>query len=76
MALRIFDLYASAIVVSHAPVRYFQAYEDEEKLKFLALDAVSGRLIHVPFAEARHRLVQLMTAARRTPPFDDPLAIV
>ncbi|MGY4175018.1 hypothetical protein ACVIHH_000309 [Bradyrhizobium sp. USDA 4518] len=46
MALRIFDLYASAIVVSHAPVRYFQAYE--EKLKFLALDAVPGRLIHVP----------------------------
>ncbi len=75
VALRIFDLYASAIVVSHAPERYFQAYEDEEKLKFLAIDAVSGRTIQVPFAEERHRLAQMMTAARCTPPFADPLSI-
>jgi hypothetical protein len=29
------------------------------------LDAVSGRMIEVPFAEERYRLVQMMSAARR-----------
>jgi hypothetical protein len=40
--------------VSHAPERHFRMLGDEEKLKFLAMDAVSGRIIQVPFVEEGH----------------------
>lgn len=73
VSVRLFDLYASVVVVSEEPSRYFQSQADMGKLKFLAIDSVSKKMIHTEFAEERHRLAMMMTAERRKPPFADPL---
>jgi HNH endonuclease len=73
VSVRLFDLYAAVIVVSEEPARYFQSQADMGKLKFLAIDTVSNKMIHTEFAEERHRLAMMMTAERRKPPFADPL---
>ena len=73
MALRVFDLLASAVTVSESPDRYFRTQTDFEKLKFLAIDAISRKMIQVPFAAEQRRIAQMMTAERRLPPFADPL---
>lgn len=73
VSVRLFDLYAAVVVVSEAPARYFQSQADMGKLKFLAIDTVSKKIIHTEFAEERHRLAMMMTLERRKPPFADPL---
>lgn len=73
VSVRLFDLYAAVVVVSEEPARYFQSQADMGKLKFLAIDTVSKKMIHTEFAEERHRLAMMMTAERRKPPFADPL---
>lgn len=75
MCIRIFDIYAAAVVVSRDAGRYL-AGTDEAQLRFLALDSVSGRTIDTAFNEERHRIVQAMTACRRLPPFPDPLTLL
>jgi hypothetical protein len=52
---------------------HFHSQAHVGKLKFLAINAVSRKMVHTEFAEERHRLVMLMNAERRKPPFTDPL---
>lgn len=73
VAIRIFDLYASAVTVSEDPNRYFRVHTDSSKLKFLAIDAVSGKMVHTTFDAERGRIAETMTVERRRPPFADPL---
>jgi len=51
--------------VSKDPGLHLKNRTEDAKLRFLAIDAVSGRTINVPFAEESRRL--------RPPPFRDPL---
>ncbi len=73
ICVRIFDIYAAAIVVSHDPGRYVDGIADQAKLRFLAIDSVTGRTINTPFDEESRRIVAVMTTQRCLPPFPDPL---
>lgn len=74
VCVRIFDLYAAAIVVSCDPNRYIRHHADRMKLRFLAIDSVSGQTIDTSFDGESRRLAEAMTQHRRKPPFSDPLA--
>jgi hypothetical protein len=75
IGVRIFDLYAACVPVSREAARYFggpSAHPAE--LKFLALDAVSGKVVDATFAEETHRMVTTMLASGTFPgPIADPL---
>lgn len=73
ICVRIFDIYAAAVVVSHDPGRYDGVIADQAKLQFLAIDSVSGRTINTSFDEESRRIAAAMTTYRRLPPFPDPL---
>jgi len=74
VAVRIFDVYAAAIAVSREPGRYVRSAADSSKLRFLAIDAVSGNTIDTTFDAESRRIAAAMTAYRRLPPFPDPLS--
>jgi hypothetical protein len=75
IAVRIFDLYAACVAVSRNATQYFggpAAHPTE--LRFLALDAVSGKIVDTTFAEETHRMVTSMLASGTFPaPVPDPL---
>ncbi|MGI8570666.1 MAG: hypothetical protein ACR2KT_17270 [Methylocella sp.] len=73
ICVRIFDIYAAAVVVSHDPSRYVRGIIDQTKLRFLAIDSVSGRTINTTFDEESRRIAAAMTTYRHPPPFPDPL---
>jgi hypothetical protein len=73
VAVRVFDIYAACIVVSREASTYFQSPADNEKLRFLAIDAVSGKTVETSFAEESQRIGAAMAAFQRFPPFWDPL---
>lgn len=73
ICVRIFDIYAAAVVVSRDPRRYVGNIADQAKLRFLAIDSVSGRTINTPFDQESHRIAAAMTTYQRLPPFPDPL---
>jgi HNH endonuclease len=73
VCVRIFDIYAAAIVVSRNPGCYIMKPVDRVKLRFLAIDSVDGRTILATFDEESGRLATMMTAQGRRPPFSDPL---
>ena len=73
ICVRIFDIYAAAIVVSHDPGRYVGGIADQAKLRFLAIDSVTGRTINTSFDEESRRIAAVMTTQRCLPPFPDPL---
>ncbi|NNM56234.1 HNH endonuclease [Acidocella sp.] len=74
IAVRVFDIYAAAIVVSKEPGRYFRRPTDSVKLRYLAIDAVSGKTIDTTFEEESKRLLEAMRQYQRRPPFTDPLS--
>lgn len=76
VCVRVFDIYATGIVVSRDPSRYLSNGADQAKLRFLAIDAVSGHTVDTPFVEESRRLATAMTAYGRPPPFLDPLTPV
>jgi HNH endonuclease len=69
--VRVFDIYAAAIVVSHESCRYIRDVADNSKLQFLAIDSVTGRTISTSFAEETHRMAVAMRD--RPVPLPDPL---
>jgi hypothetical protein len=69
--VRVFDIYAAAIVVSHEPGRYMRDVADNARLRFLAIDSVTGRTISTSFAEESHRMAVAMRA--HPVPLHDPL---
>ena len=75
IAVRIFDLYAAAVPVSREAARYFggpSAHPAE--LRFIALDAVNGKVVDADFSEEIHRMVTTMLASGTFPgPIADPL---
>jgi hypothetical protein len=71
IGIRIFDLYSATLEVSREPRRYFETPADNKKLRFLAIDAVSGKSHESSFQEEIGRCVRM----RRTPPFPDPLSL-
>lgn len=73
IAVRIFDIYAAAVVVSRDAGRYFKSHSDSGKLRFLAIDAVSGKTVETSFEEESRRIGVAMRAFQRFPPFWDPL---
>jgi hypothetical protein len=73
IAVRVFDLYAAVITVTDEPRRYFRSAADTSKLRFLAIDSVSGKTINTTFDAESRRMAFAMTANRRRPPFPDPL---
>jgi hypothetical protein len=74
VAVRLFDIYAAAIVVSQEAHRYFRTASDSTKLRFIAIDAVSGNTINTTVYEEFKRIETEMTKHRRIPPFPDPLS--
>jgi hypothetical protein len=72
VAVRVFDIYAAVVPVTNQPARYLRAPLDP-KLRFLAIDSTTGRIWDTSFLDEQRRLGLAMTAARRTPPFPDPL---
>jgi hypothetical protein len=75
ISVRIFDIYAASVPVSREATRYFCDPSDLTKLRFLALDSVSGTQIDTTFAEENHRMVTMMIASGifPPPPVSDPL---
>jgi hypothetical protein len=73
VCVRVFDIYAAAIVVSREPKRYVSSATDRAKRRFMAIDAAGGRTINATFDEESGRLARAMSAQRRKPPFPDPL---
>ena len=73
ICVRIFDIYAAAIVVSRDPSRYVGGITGRTKLRFLAIDSVSGRTINTTFDEESRRIAAAMKTYRHLPPFPDPL---
>ena len=75
IGVRIFDLYAAHVPVSREAARYFgDPAALQTELRFLALDAVSGKIIDTTMAEETHRLVTMMLASGTfPPPAPDPL---
>jgi hypothetical protein len=73
ISVRVFDIYAAAIVVSRESARYFQSHADDKKLRFLAIDAVSGKTVETSFSQESRRIAEAITAFQRLPPFLDPL---
>ena len=73
IAVRIFDILAAVVTVSKEVGRYFQKPADNAKLRFLALDSVSGKQISTTFAEEIHRVVMMARGAGKLPPAPDPL---
>jgi hypothetical protein len=76
VCVRIFDIYAAAIAVSQDPGRYVRSIADRTKIRFLAIDAVSGRTIDTAFDEESRRIAAAMTTSQCLPPFPDPLALL
>ena len=74
VAARVFDVYAGVIVVSREPSRYVRSAAASSKLRFLAIDSVSGNTIDTTFDAEIRRMAAAMTAHRRLPPFPDPLS--
>jgi hypothetical protein len=73
IAVRIFDLYAACVPVSREANRYFSgASSNQTELRFLALDAVSGKMIDTTFAEETHRRVIIALASETFPPLPAP----
>lgn len=73
VSVRVFDIYAACVVVSREAGRYFQSHADDEKLRFLAINAVSGKTIETSFGQETQRIAVAMSAFQRLPPFWDPL---
>lgn len=73
ISVRVFDIYSACIVVSREAGRYFRSRADGDKLRFLAIDAVSGKTIETSFRQETKRMAAAMTACQRVPPFWDPL---
>src|SRR5579864_4214327 len=63
VAIRIFDLYAACVPVSNEASRYFGGDAHPTQLRFLALDAVTGKIIDTTLAEEVHRLVKAALAS-------------
>lgn len=76
ISVRVFDLYAAVVVVSREPGRYFRVPSDSKKLRFLSIDAASGRTLDTSFDDESRRLAEEMTKHRRRPPFPDPLSVL
>src|SRR5271163_403354 len=74
VAARVFDVYEGVIVVSREPSRYVRSAAASSKLRFLAIDSVSGNTIDTTFDAEIRRMAAAMTAHRRLPPFPDPLS--
>lgn len=73
ISVRVFDIYAAAIIVSREPGRYFRSPADSTKLRFLAIDSVSGKTVDTSWDDEIRRMDTLMRAFQRPPPFFDPL---
>jgi hypothetical protein len=76
ISVRIFDIYAAVVVVSHEPARYISGVADHAKLRFLAINSISGRTINTTFDEESRRIATAMTAHHHLPPFPDPLTLL
>jgi hypothetical protein len=73
VAVRVFDIYAVAIPVSHQLSRYPEIGVDGSNAPFLAIDAAIGKTMQTTFGDERRRIAQAMSTHRRLPPFPDPL---
>ncbi|WP_233202514.1 hypothetical protein [Dyella sp. AD56] len=73
VAVRVFDIYAVAIPVSHQLSRYPEIGIDGSGAPFLAIDAATGNRIQTTFGDERRRIAQAMSTHGRIPPFPDPL---
>jgi HNH endonuclease len=73
IAVRIFDAHAAVVVVTHDATRYLRGVSGPKKIRFLAIDSVSGALHDVPFMVEALRIAQRMRVEQRLPHFDDPL---
>ena len=71
ICIRIFDIYAAAIVVSRDPNRYVRDIAGRAKLRFLVIDSVSGKTVETAFSDEVHR----MAIARHLPPFSGPTGV-
>ncbi|HEY1749599.1 MAG TPA: hypothetical protein VGG11_22920 [Xanthobacteraceae bacterium] len=70
IAVRIFDIYAAAIPVSHDALRYLKDGAEAIKRPFLAIDAANRKSIQTTFEAELFRLAQAMR--EHGPPFPDP----
>jgi hypothetical protein len=65
ICLRLFDAFDAAVTVSHNPEWYLSGTDAHEKLRFLAIDAVGGRMQNTSFLEEQRRIAAAIIAANR-----------
>jgi len=74
VAARIFDLYEVAIRATDEPERYIRNSNEAEKLRFLAIDSVSGTTVNTSFFDEQSRIARMMVSENAKPPFRDPIS--
>jgi hypothetical protein len=74
IAVRIFDAHAAIVVVTHDAARYLRDQDGPNKIRFLAINSVSGAHHNVPFMDEVLRIAQRARIEQRLPPFSDPLS--
>jgi hypothetical protein len=74
IAVRVFDIYAAVIPVTNEAAHYLRGVPDDlAMLRFVVIDAISGKMHNTHFQDEQHRLAAAMRATQRFPPFPDPL---
>ncbi|MFI5020558.1 MAG: HNH endonuclease [Alphaproteobacteria bacterium] len=64
IAVRVFDVHAAVVCVTKDPARYLTGRDTEAKLRFLAIEPVSGKMHDTSFMDETLRIAAAMTAAQ------------
>ena len=73
IAIRIFDLFEAFILVTENPDLYVPLLPDQEKLRFIIIDAVTKETVNTSFSQEKSRVILAMIGTGRTIPVDDPI---
>lgn len=65
LAVRVFDLHAAVVWVTKDAARYLSDPDANTKLRFLAIEPVSGRMQDTPVMDELSRIAQTMTEIRK-----------
>lgn len=65
VAVRVFDIHAAVVSVTRDAARYLAGCDANDKLRFLAIEPLTGNLRNTSFMEEMRRLAAATTAGRR-----------
>ena len=73
IAIRIFNIHVAAVRVTKDAAKYLVGEDGRGKLRFLAIDTMSGNLHCTSMAEENARIATIVCATMQMPPVPDPL---